>query len=219
NFFGKFEPVDMGINLLIEDQKIFAPIYGRFNASNLLGAYAFLRMMGIEKDKLRYVFTDLVVPYGRLECVQTKPFKIWIDYAHTPDGLEKVLMSLRDTVKKKIILVFGAGGNRDKGKRSIMGKIAAQLSDYTIITSDNPRYEDPMTIINEIKSGFLSVKNSNFEILSDRREAIKRALEIARNDDAIIIAGKGHEDYQEINGVKYPFSDKEVVKELMRRQF
>ncbi|AEE14295.1 UDP-N-acetylmuramoyl-L-alanyl-D-glutamate--2,6-diaminopimelate ligase [Thermodesulfobium narugense DSM 14796] len=217
SFFGKFEPVDRGVCLLVEGQKVFAPIYGRFNASNLLGAYTFLRMMGIEKDKLGDAFVDLVAPYGRLECVQTKPFKIWIDYAHTPDGLEKVLKSLRDMVEKKIILVFGAGGNRDKGKRPIMGRIAAQFSDYTIITSDNPRYEDPMSIIDEIKSGFLSVKNSNFEILSDRREAIKRAIEIARDNDAIIIAGKGHEDYQEINGVKYPFSDKEVVKELIHR--
>jgi UDP-N-acetylmuramoyl-L-alanyl-D-glutamate--2,6-diaminopimelate ligase len=159
----------------------------------------------------------MIVPYGRLECVQINPFKIWIDYAHTPDGLEKVLQSLREMVKNRIILVFGAGGNRDRGKRSIMGKIAAQLSDYTIITSDNPRFEDPMAIIDEVKSGFLKIKDSNFEILSDRRDAIKRAIEIAKDDDAIIIAGKGHEDYQEINGVKYPFSDKDVVKGLIKK--
>ena len=216
DFYGKFESVNGGINLIVEEQKIFAPIYGKFNASNLLGAYSFLRMMGIEKEKLVNVFSDMIVPYGRLECVQTKPFKIWIDYAHTPDGLEKVLQSLRDMVKNRIILVFGAGGNRDKGKRSIMGRIAAQFSDYTIITSDNPRFEDPMAIIEDVKSGFLSIRDSNFEILSDRRDAIKRSIEIARDGDAIIIAGKGHEDYQEINGVKYPFSDKEVVKGLLK---
>jgi UDP-N-acetylmuramoyl-L-alanyl-D-glutamate--2,6-diaminopimelate ligase len=122
-------------------------------------------------------------------------------------------------VKNKIILVFGAGGNRDKGKRPIMGRIAAQLSNYTIITSDNPRYEDPLKIINEIKEGFVSIKNSDFEIVPDRRDAIKRSIEIAKDDDAIIIAGKGHEDYQEINGVKYPFSDKDVVVELTKRRF
>ena len=216
DFFGKFESVNSGINLMIEGQKIFAPIYGKFNASNLLGAYSFLRMMGVEKEKLIDVFSDMIVPYGRLECVQTKSFKIWVDYAHTPDGLEKVLQSLRDMVKNRIILVFGAGGNRDKGKRPIMGRIAAQFSDYTIITSDNPRFEDPLVIIEEVKSGFLSIRDSNFEVLSDRRTAIKRAIEIARDGDAIIIAGKGHEDYQEINGVKYPFSDREVVKELLK---
>lgn len=216
DFFGKFESVNNGINLMIEGQKIFAPIYGKFNASNLLGTYSFLRMMGIEKEKLINVFSDLIVPFGRLECVQTKPFKIWIDYAHTPDGLEKVLQSLRDMVKGRIILVFGAGGNRDKGKRPIMGRISAQFSDYTIITSDNPRFEDPLTIIEEVKSGFLIIRDSNFEVLPDRRAAIKRAIEIAIDGDAIIIAGKGHEDYQEINGVKYPFSDKEVVKELLK---
>ncbi len=215
-FFGKFESVNSGINLMIEGQKIFAPIYGKFNASNLLGAYSFLRMMGVEKEKLIDVFSDMIVPYVRLECVQTKSFKIWVDYAHTPDGLEKVLQSLRDMVKNRIILVFGAGGNRDKGKRPIMGRIAAQFSDYTIITSDNPRFEDPLVIIEEVKSGFLSIRDSNFEVLSDRRTAIKRAIEIARDGDAIIIAGKGHEDYQEINGVKYPFSDREVVKELLK---
>jgi len=219
DFFGRFEPLDIGMYILVEGQKIFAPIYGKFNASNLLGAYSFLRTMGIEKEKLVNVFSDMIVPYGRLECVQTKPFKIWIDYAHTPDGLEKVLQSLRDMVKNKIILVFGAGGNRDKGKRPIMGRIAAQLSNYTIITSDNPRYEDPLKIINEIKEGFVSIKNSDFEIVPDRREAIKRSIEIAKDDDAIIIAGKGHEDYQEINGVKYPFSDKDVVVELTKRRF
>ena len=136
-------------------------------------------------------------------------FSVYIDFAHTPDGLLNLLISLRSFVKGKIILVFGCGGDRDRSKRPEMGRIAVGYADHVVITSDNPRSEDPKKIIEDIISGI--PESDNYTVKSDRKDAIKYALSIAKKDDAVILAGKGHEPYQEIKGVKYPFDEREIV--------
>jgi UDP-N-acetylmuramoyl-L-alanyl-D-glutamate--2,6-diaminopimelate ligase len=134
-----------------------------------------------------------------------------VDYAHTDDALRRVLIEARSITSKKLITVFGCGGNRDKGKRSLMGQAASELSDLVIITSDNPRNEEPMDIINDIITG---IKGNHYLVISDRKEAIYEALTIAESGDTVVVAGKGHEDYQEIKGVRYPLSDREIVKDF-----
>lgn len=142
---------------------------------------------------------------------------MYIDYAHTPDGLEKSLLALRPIVKGRLISLFGCGGNRDKSKREIMGAVSAKNADFTIITSDNPRYEEPMEIINEIEKGVLLV-NKNYIAIEDREDAIKYALDILKPSDALLIAGKGSEKYQEILGIKKLYNDKDTVIEYLRRK-
>ena len=147
---------------------------------------------------------------GRVEVVPTpgKPYTVLIDYAHTPDGLENVLSSVRGFCKGRLIAVFGCGGDRDPMKRPIMGRIGVELADHAIITSDNPRTEDPMAIIRNIVAG---VEEGSYEVIEDRRKAIRYAMDIAGKDDIIVLAGKGHETYQEINGVKYHLDEREEV--------
>ena len=152
---------------------------------------------------------------GRLEKVYNGEFSIYIDYAHTPDGLKKVLLALNKNKSGKLICVFGCGGNRDVGKRALMGSVSAEHSDFTIITSDNPRFEEPMFIINEIEKGVL-IKSKNYVAIEDRIDAIKYAIDAAKKDDIILIAGKGAEAYQEILGIKKPYNDKDTVIEYLR---
>ena len=149
---------------------------------------------------------------GRVEVVPTpgKNYTVLIDYAHTPDGLENVLSSVKGYCKGRLIAVFGCGGDRDPVKRPIMGKIGVDIADYAIITSDNPRTEDPMKIIQDIVNGVDSSKK-NYEILENRPKAIHRAMDIAEKNDIIVLAGKGHETYQEICGVKHHLDEREVV--------
>ena len=136
-----------------------------------------------------------------------KPF-VFVDYAHTPDALEKLLLCLKREAQEKLFVVFGCGGNRDKGKRAQMAQVTEQNSDYIVVTNDNPRFEKPEQIIKEINDGF---ENNNNEVMQNREEAIKNVIKKAKKGDCVVIAGKGHEEYQDINGVKHPFSDQEVV--------
>jgi UDP-N-acetylmuramoyl-L-alanyl-D-glutamate--2,6-diaminopimelate ligase len=164
---------------------------------------------------------------GRFEAVREgQPFGVIVDYAHTPDSLENVLRVARDFTPGRLLVVFGCGGDRDRTKRPVMGRIAAQLADVAVVTSDNPRSEEPTAIIEEILrgtadaasggSGARSVSRARIDVEPDRRLAITRTLESARPGDVVIIAGKGHEPYQEIQGVKYPFDDRVVAREVLQ---
>ena len=201
-----------GQEFLLNKQMIFLPILGHFNIYNALAAIGSviniipmeIIIEGIEKLQ--------GVP-GRIQTVNNnKNLTIVIDYAHTPDGLENLLLSVREFTKGKIITVFGCGGDRDKGKRSIMGEISCRLSDYSIITSDNPRTEEPISIINDIKAGFF---NNSYKIIPDRASAIQQGINMINIGDSLVIAGKGHEDYQIIGETKYNFSDYEKAKEYL----
>ena len=154
---------------------------------------------------------------GRLECVDTgdRPFSVYVDYAHTPDALQNVLETARGFTRRRLISVFGCGGDRDHGKRPIMGEIGGRYSDHVILTSDNPRTEDPMDILKAVEEGVKRTATP-YIVTENRREAIREALEEAGDGDVIVIAGKGHESYQEINGVRHHFDDKEIVLSLLR---
>ena len=190
-------------------------LIGRFNAANLLGVLAVLLVSGIElSDAIRELELQRAVA-GRMQTLggKEKPTVV-VDYAHTPDALEKVLQTLNEVTKPvggKVICVFGCGGDRDRGKRPMMGAVASKLSDECIITSDNPRSESPKAIIDAILFGV----EGPYQVVEDRALAITRAVKMARAVDTVLIAGKGHEDYQEINGVKQPFSDSEVVRRAL----
>lgn len=189
---------------------------GRFNASNLLGTLAVLLVGGIALSDAVQELAQQKAVTGRMQTLggKEKPTVI-VDYAHTPDALEKVLQTLREVTKPvggKVICVFGCGGDRDRGKRPLMGTIASRLADECIITSDNPRSESPKAISDAIMFG---VEGDAYQIIEDRAHAIAHAVGTARAEDTVLIAGKGHEDYQEINGVKHPFSDSEVVRRAL----
>ena len=152
---------------------------------------------------------------GRSELVDNKlGLTIMIDYAHTPESLEKILSSVKIYTKGRVISVFGCGGDRDKNKRPMMGEVSGRVADYTIITSDNPRTEDPETIVNDILEGIKKTKGK-YECIVDRKEAIKKAISMANKRDIIVLAGKGHEQYQEINKVRYPFDENVIVNEII----
>ncbi|MDD3266714.1 MAG: UDP-N-acetylmuramoyl-L-alanyl-D-glutamate--2,6-diaminopimelate ligase [Burkholderiales bacterium] len=188
--------------------EIVAPILGEFNISNLLSVFAVLICNGIKLSDLAEIANNLKSVIGRMDAniVKDAPLVV-VDYSHTPDSLEKAILSLQEIPHKKLHCVFGCGGNRDKTKRSIMGAIASQLSDSIIVTNDNPRNEDPQLIIDEILTG---IKIANYQVIPSREDAIKTAIMDADIEDIVLIAGKGHEDYQEIAGVKHHFSDLEI---------
>ena len=185
---------------------------------NALASATASALYGISTKKICSALNEVCQVEGRLERVYDKEFRIFIDYAHTPDGLEKSLKALKSVCKGRLICVFGCGGNRDVGKRAEMGKISGNLADFTVITSDNPRYEEPMEIILEIEKGML-FSSRNYVLIQDRSHAIKYALENAEKDDVILIAGKGSEKYQEILGIKHPYNDKDTVMELIGGEF
>lgn len=189
-------------------------LLGKHDIYNILSACALAFVEGIDFNSLREsIFSFSGVP-GRLERIDCgQPYFIYVDYAHTPQALESVLGSLREFIKHRIITVFGCGGDRDRQKRPLMGKIAERLSDIVILTSDNPRDEDPLSIIYEIKSG-AGVK-TKLEIEQDRKKAIRRALNLAQEGDCVLIAGKGHENYQIIKNKRIEFNDAEVVRDLL----
>lgn len=206
-----------GLQLLIDGTEVFTRLIGRFNASNLTAIYGASRLLGLSKEESLKGISELYSAEGRFEFVKNKQNIVGIvDYAHTPDALENVLNTLNDirTRNEKLITVVGAGGDRDKSKRPEMAKIAARLSDILILTSDNPRSEDPQTIINEMRKGVSPENYKKTLAMTDRREAIHSAVAMATAGDIIIVAGKGHEKYQEIDGIKHPFDDK---KELFER--
>lgn len=186
---------------------------GEFNLYNILAAFGAVSMLTKrEPDEISKAFLNFAGVCGRVEKVSQNPLVI-VDFAHTPDGIEKVLNALKN---RPLIVVFGAGGDRDRTKRPIMGKIAQRFAKFCIVTSDNPRSEDPNLIISEILSGMKN--DESVFAIENRKDAIKKALNLAQDGDMIVILGKGDEDYQEIKGVKYPFSDKEVVLEILKEK-
>jgi len=188
------------------------PIPGKFTVYNALTVLGCALQLGISLQQAAEALASAKGVKGRVEVVPTpgQDYTVLIDYAHTPDGLENVLSAVKGYCKGKLIAVFGCGGDRDPVKRPIMGRIGVELADYAIITSDNPRTEDPMKIIQDILKGVDSTKN-NYEILENRPKAIQHAMDIAKKNDIIVLAGKGHETYQEICGVKHHLDEREVV--------
>jgi len=185
------------------------PLIGRFNIYNSLAALAAACAVGIDiRTSVAALAKAPQIP-GRLEAVSVKrQFQVFVDYAHTDDALTNVLKTCRDLNPNRLILVFGCGGDRDKSKRALMGSVADQLADFTIITSDNPRKEDPQAILRDIEEGF---KRKNYEKILDRKKAIARAIEVAKPRDIVLIAGKGHEKRQEFGDHTIPFDDVEVA--------
>lgn len=186
------------------------PLSGRHNLYNLLAAIVVAKHLGCSLNRIVDALPDLKPAPGRLEPVLNgAPFQVFTDYAHTPDALEHVLKSIKVQCRKRVILVFGCGGDRDQGKRQPMGRIAEENADIVIVTSDNPRSESPEKIIDDICLGM-----SNPTRISNRREAIRKALELANEGDIVVVAGKGHEHYQEIDGVRHPFDDRAVAQNI-----
>ena len=208
-----------GMLLDMNNHEVAVHFIGKFNASNLLAVFGASVLLGKSEEDVLVALSTLYPVAGRLETIHSpKGFTAVVDYAHTPDALVNVLASLQEVMngKGQIITVVGAGGNRDKGKRPIMAKEAAKGSDKVIITSDNPRFEEPQDIINDMLAG-LDAKDMDKTIsIVDRKEAIRTACMLAQKGDVILVAGKGHEDYQEIKGVKHHFDDREVLRELFK---
>jgi len=206
-----------GMYLDINGKEVGVQFIGKFNVSNLLAVYGAAVMLGKKPEDILLILSTLKSVNGRLEPIHSpEGYTAIVDYAHTPDALENVLNAIHEVLngKGKVITVCGAGGNRDKGKRPIMAQEAVKQSDKVIITSDNPRFEEPQDIINDMLAGLDQKQMKKVLSIVDRREAIRTACMLAEKGDVILIAGKGHEDYQEIKGVKHHFDDKEVVKEI-----
>jgi len=206
-----------GMYLDINGKEVGVQFIGKFNVSNLLAVYGTAIMLGKKSEDILVILSTLKSVNGRLEPIHSpEGYTAIVDYAHTPDALENVLNAIHEVLngKGKVITVCGAGGNRDKGKRPLMAQEAVKQSDKVIITSDNPRFEEPEDIINDMLAGLDIKQMKKVVSIVDRREAIRTACMMAEKGDVILIAGKGHEDYQEIQGVKHHFDDKEVVKEI-----
>lgn len=205
-----------GMYLEIDGRDVGVQFIGKFNVSNLLAVYGAAVMLGQKPEDVLLAMSTLHSVSGRLDPVRSpEGYTAIVDYAHTPDALENVLGAIHEVLngKGKLITVCGAGGNRDKGKRPLMAQEAVKQSDKVIITSDNPRFEDPQAIIDDMLAGLNAQQMKKVVSIVDRREAIRTACMMAEKGDVILIAGKGHEDYQEIKGVKHHFDDKEVVRE------
>ncbi|MFH1799158.1 MAG: UDP-N-acetylmuramoyl-L-alanyl-D-glutamate--2,6-diaminopimelate ligase [Candidatus Omnitrophota bacterium] len=195
--------------------EIRSKLIGKHNVYNMLSAAAALITSGLDLKRIKDGLEASFGVPGRLEKISGNfPFRVFVDYAHTPNALENVLSALRPLTEKRLICVFGCGGNRDKTKREIMGQVASKMCDYAILTNDNPRFEDPRSILDQIEKG-MSCKG-HYSIIPERRGAIKEALRIARKNDVVVIAGKGHENYQIIKDETNPFSDKMTAEELLR---
>jgi len=206
------------ISLPDGDIEISSPIVGTFNLYNILASAATCYCLGIEPRFIERGINDLKGVPGRMQILKNgaSPYVI-VDYAHTPDALLNVLKSIRSIFKKRLITVFGCGGDRDRGKRKDMGKIAGKYSDIVIITSDNPRSEDPYHIMQQIEEGVKQIKKDNVEYLLevDRKRAIEKAIDIANEGDVVLVAGKGHENYQIIGNKRIPFDDKQIIKNIL----
>lgn len=189
---------------------------GIFNVYNALLAAGICICAGVGPEAIRRGLEEVRAVPGRIELLETgTPYRVILDYAHSPDSLENILKAVRQTTKGRMIALFGCGGNRDRAKRPVMGEIAGELADFCILTSDNPRNEDPMDILHAIEDG-IRPTGCDYIVIENRREAIRYALKSAGPADVIVLAGKGHETYQEINGVKHPFDEKIVVAELLK---
>ena len=207
-----------GMMMNVAGSEMYSVLSGKFNAYNILAVYATALLLEQEKEEVLVGISKLKGAEGRFDIVRSASgITAIIDYAHTPDALENVISTINSirTHNEQLITVVGAGGNRDKSKRPTMAKIASLLSNRVILTSDNPRNEDPLQILADMRKGIDPAKKNRTMVISDRKEAIITAYNIAQPGDMILIAGKGHEKYQEISGVKHPFDDKEIIAELM----
>ena len=215
-----------GMMLNINGKEVFVPLVGRFNVSNLLCIYGAALCLGFEELEVLRVLSTLKPVNGRFETIRSpKGWTAIVDYAHTPDAVDNVIQTIReilgsdkvtkDKVQRKLITVVGCGGNRDKGKRPMMAQIAKKGSEQLILTSDNPRDEEPADILNDMKAGLTEEELRSTLVIEDREAAIQTACTLAQSGDVILIAGKGHEDYQIIKGVKHHFDDHEVVKRYL----
>jgi len=210
-----------GTLLTINDKEVMVHFVGRFNAYNLLAVYGTAVALGKEPEEVLVVLSTLHSVSGRFETIQSPlGYTAIVDYAHTPDALTNVLNGILEVLdsRGRILTVVGAGGNRDKGKRPIMAKEAAKSSDQVILTSDNPRFEEPEDIIQDMVAGLNKEELQRTICITDRSQAIKTAALLAKKGDVILIAGKGHEDYQDVKGVKHHFDDREIVRELFSAQ-
>mgnify|MGYP000979229319 FL=1 len=208
-----------GMYLEIDGREVGVQFIGKFNVSNLLAVYGAAIMLGKKPEDILLVLSTLHSVSGRLEPIHSpEGFTAIVDYAHTPDALANVLNAIHEVLDGKghVITVCGAGGNRDKGKRPLMAQEAVRQSDKVIITSDNPRFEDPQEIINEMLAGLNEQQMRKVISIVDRKEAIRTACMMAQKGDVVLVAGKGHENYQEIKGVKHHFDDKEVLHEIFK---
>lgn len=209
-----------GMYLEIDGKEVGVQFIGKFNVSNLLAVYGAAIMLGKKPEEILIAMSTLKSVNGRLEPIQSpEGFTAVVDYAHTPDALENVLNAIHDVLDGKgghVITVCGAGGHRDKGKRPLMAQEAVKQSDTVILTSDNPRDEEPQAIIDDMLAGLDTTQRKKVLTIVDRKEAIRTAAMMAKKGDVILVAGKGHENYQEINGVKHHFDDHEVIREIFR---
>jgi UDP-N-acetylmuramoyl-L-alanyl-D-glutamate--2,6-diaminopimelate ligase len=208
-----------GLVMLVNDKEVHFRLIGEFNAYNILAIYGAAICLGEESEKVLTIMSMLTSAEGRFDYVISKNKIIAIvDYAHTPDALENVLATIKKLRKgyEHVITVVGCGGDRDKTKRPIMAEVAAGWSDKLILTSDNPRTEDPETILREMEAGLNSAAKRKSITITDRKEAIMQAVKLAKPEDIILVAGKGHEKYQDINGVKHHFDDKEILNEIFK---
>jgi UDP-N-acetylmuramoyl-L-alanyl-D-glutamate--2,6-diaminopimelate ligase len=207
-----------GMNLTIDQEDVWFRLTGTFNAYNLLAIYAVARLLGMNKQQTLCKMSNLAPAEGRFATLIGKNnITAIVDYAHTPDALKNVLKTIHNIRKpnQQIITVVGCGGNRDKTKRPEMAKIAYDLSDKLILTSDNPRNEEPMQILKDMLKGIENEDDEKVILMEDRQQAIKLSVTLAKKEDIILIAGKGHEKYQEIQGVKHHFDDMEVIKKYL----
>jgi len=206
--------VDFKTKLDGRNERIKVNIPGRYSVYNALAAISITKDLGVKTESIKEALESIIVP-GRNELVPNKKeLAIMIDYAHTAESLENILKATKAYTQGRVICVFGCGGDRDKTKRPRMGEVAGRVADYTIITTDNPRTEKPEDIIAQIEEGTSKTKGK-YEVIVDRKQAIKKAIEMMNTKDILILAGKGHETYQEINGVKNPFDEREIIKEIL----
>ena len=207
-----------GMLLTFDNNEVWTRLTGKFNAYNLLAVYSVAVLLGEEKQNILTQISAIAPVKGRFDAVTINKKTAIIDYAHTPDALENVLKTINDirNENQNLITVVGAGGDRDKTKRPIMAKTAVNFSSKVILTSDNPRTENPEAIINEMYAGILGENQAKVLKITSREEAIKLAVMLAQENDIILIAGKGHEDYQEINGIKTHFDDKEMIEKYLQ---
>ena len=219
DYHGKLLELDFnGMLLDFNGKEFWTTLTGKFNVYNLLLVFAIARELGFEENEILTTISKLKRVNGRFEVLKSQGGIIFVvDYAHTPDALENILDSINEirTKNERLITIFGCGGDRDREKRPEMGKVATRKSTLVIITSDNPRTEEPMQIIKEIEAGVESQNFSKYITIPDRKEAIKMAIKFAEPKDIVLVAGKGHETYQEINGVRHHFDDKETILELV----
>lgn len=209
------EGIRLSLSMPEETVALFSPLAGAFNLENILSASAAASALGIPGEAVKKALEKPTPVPGRLERIEdSKGRFIFVDYAHTPDALEKALKTLRNLTRGKLLLVFGCGGNRDRGKRPLMGEIAAKYTDFFLVTSDNPRKEEPLSIIEDILTGV--PETARFSVIPDRKNAILEAIAALGTGDALLIAGKGHEPYQIIGETVFPFDDRDVAREGVR---